>query len=335
MKTEERKRGISFIVLIITIIVVIILAAVVILTLSKNNPIESAKEARFKDDVRTFQDELALTVSKQYTTAGGHRDEKITTSDFDEIKEYIPSFNEKYKDKFIIQDDELVYTKQLDDIEKEYAKSLNINKKSLLPMGYQQVEYIESTGTQWIDTKYYPKPNTKIEISIYRKTPTTYSNPYGCGWHSTSQFTFEMYYNLQGNNCRWDRGSSENGTSPRLKENTNYIIIQDDKNCYVNDELVATINDNSNKTSIISLALFARNPSGNNPFLGRINYSKIWDNENIIRNFIPCYSTTTVTNVDGEMCEKGTAGLYDLVEGKFYTNKGDKTKGDFVCGPEV
>ena len=119
MKTKERKRGISFIVLIITIIVVIILAAVVILTLSKNNPIESAKEARFKEDVRTFQDELAMTVSKEYTSEGGHRDTKITTSDFNEIQGYIPSFSEKYKGKFVIQDDELVYTKQLDDIEKE------------------------------------------------------------------------------------------------------------------------------------------------------------------------------------------------------------------------
>ena len=47
METKEN-RGISLIVLIVTIIVVIILAAVVILTLSKKNPIESAKEARFK-----------------------------------------------------------------------------------------------------------------------------------------------------------------------------------------------------------------------------------------------------------------------------------------------
>ena len=164
MKTKERKRGISFIVLIITIIVVIILAAVVILTLSKNNPIESAKGARFKEDVRTFQDELALAVSKEYTSAGGHRDTKITTSDFNEIQGYIPSFSEKYKGKFVIQDDELVYTKQLNDIEKEYAKSLNINKKSLLPKGYQQVEYIESTGTQYIDTRVLGGTNASYEI---------------------------------------------------------------------------------------------------------------------------------------------------------------------------
>ena len=159
----NKSKGISLIVLIVTIIVVIILAAVVILTLSKNNPIESAKEASFKEDIRTFQDELALTVSKEYANAAGQRDKKITTSDFDEIKQYIPSFSEKYKEKFIIQDDELRYTKQLDDKEKEYAHKLNIKEnQKLLPDEYQQVEYIESTGTQFINTEVYPKSTTKV-----------------------------------------------------------------------------------------------------------------------------------------------------------------------------
>ena len=49
------KRGISLIVLIVTIIVII----------TKNNPVESAKEATFKEDVRNFQDELARTVVKE------------------------------------------------------------------------------------------------------------------------------------------------------------------------------------------------------------------------------------------------------------------------------
>ena len=126
-----KKRGISLIVLIITIIVVIILAAVVILTLSKNNPIESAKEARFKEDVRTFQDELALTVSKQYTTSGGHRDEKISTSNFDEIKEYIPSFSEKYRGKLVIQDDELAYSYKVTENEETYLVGLNVKKENM------------------------------------------------------------------------------------------------------------------------------------------------------------------------------------------------------------
>ena len=64
-KKLTHKRGISLIVLIVTIIVIIILAAVVILIITKNNPVESAKEATFKEDVRNFQDELARTVVKE------------------------------------------------------------------------------------------------------------------------------------------------------------------------------------------------------------------------------------------------------------------------------
>lgn len=102
------KKGISLIVLIITIIVVIILAAVVILTISKNNPVESAKEAVFKSDVRTFQDELAFTISKEYTDLQGQRDEKINAIGND-VKNYIPSFSDKYLGIFKIVEDELVY----------------------------------------------------------------------------------------------------------------------------------------------------------------------------------------------------------------------------------
>ena len=62
-----QKRGISLIVLIVTIIVIIILAAVVILTIAKNNPVSSAKEATFKEDVTAIQDELSMYLSKKYT----------------------------------------------------------------------------------------------------------------------------------------------------------------------------------------------------------------------------------------------------------------------------
>ena len=77
---KSKQKGISLIVLIVTIIVIIILATSVILTLSKNSPISSANEARFKGDVRTFQDELAMYISKDYTTKGGARDDKVRYS---------------------------------------------------------------------------------------------------------------------------------------------------------------------------------------------------------------------------------------------------------------
>ena len=129
----KQKKGISLIVLIITIIVIIILAAAVILTITKNNPVDSAKEATFKEDVKTFQDDLALTVAKEYTDKQGQRDQKISTSDYNEIKNYIPSFTEKYKDKFIIQDDQLVGTDSLSEKEKTWANDINISTSGKAP----------------------------------------------------------------------------------------------------------------------------------------------------------------------------------------------------------
>ena len=40
----------------------------------------------------------------------------------------------------------------------------NTNISSILPSEYQQVEYIESTGTQWFDTKIYCDNNTSLNI---------------------------------------------------------------------------------------------------------------------------------------------------------------------------
>ena len=131
----RKQKGISLIVLIITIIVVIILAAVVILTLSKNNPIESAKESTFKEDVRTFQDELAMYISKDYTKLGGARDYKITATKYtpagdpESVYTYISSYKAKYDGKFIIKNDELMYNEgKVVGKELEWCQSFNIEK---------------------------------------------------------------------------------------------------------------------------------------------------------------------------------------------------------------
>ena len=50
MKRLNNKKGLSLIILIITIIVILILSTVILLTLSKNNIIKSAKDAKFKEE---------------------------------------------------------------------------------------------------------------------------------------------------------------------------------------------------------------------------------------------------------------------------------------------
>ena len=127
------KKGISLIVLIITIIVVIILAAVVILTLSKNNPIESAKEAAFKEDIRAYQDELNMYITKEYQTLAGQRDSKITAAGYEKdstseeynnsVYKYLSSFKKKYENKIAIENDEIVYIGR-DKKEREWTNNI-------------------------------------------------------------------------------------------------------------------------------------------------------------------------------------------------------------------
>ena len=134
----KSKKGISLIVLIITIIVVIILAAAVIITINKNNPVESAKEATFKEDVRSFQDELNMYISNEYTKLQGMRDSKINTTNtpatYKEMQTYISSYKEKYDKKLGIEDDKIVYfPKEVTNNEKKWLEDLNISVSSHIP----------------------------------------------------------------------------------------------------------------------------------------------------------------------------------------------------------
>ena len=133
-----QKKGISLIVLIVTIVVIIILAAVVILTVGKNNPVESAREAAFKEDVRSFQDDLALSISKDYTKKAGQRDTKFNATTFEEIQKYIPSFSKKYDGKFVITEDNLMYVKKkVSESETEWLKALGIKENSTVPADWK------------------------------------------------------------------------------------------------------------------------------------------------------------------------------------------------------
>ena len=135
----KNKRGISLIVLIITIIVVIILAAIIIITITKNNPVSSAKEATFKQDVRSFQEELSMYIGKQNLIDTQGTREKVTTVDMPSVEvmnEYIKSFSSKYENKLGIYKDELVYYKPDNDVknkvtdkEEKWLQDLGINKK--------------------------------------------------------------------------------------------------------------------------------------------------------------------------------------------------------------
>ena len=102
------KRGISLIVLIVTIIVIIILAAAVILTITKNNPVSSAKEATFKEDMTSIQDELSMYLSKKYTDNSTSFDKLSVNLSGDSMVTELPS-TKKYKEKVSVIKGKLVW----------------------------------------------------------------------------------------------------------------------------------------------------------------------------------------------------------------------------------
>lgn len=134
---KKNKRGISLIVLIITIIVVIILASVIIVSINQNNPIKSAKEAKFKSDLSSFRDELEANINDILIKNAdkSEYDINVDSGDYGNLRIYIPDITEEYANKLLIKKGKLLYIgddskadyeKYHDDTEEAWAKSVGI-----------------------------------------------------------------------------------------------------------------------------------------------------------------------------------------------------------------
>ena len=122
---KESKKGISLITLVVTIVVIIIIATVVILTLNENNPVGRAREATFKSDLKTIEEEYAMYISnKSVESEGRFKLDSLSASEKrleyntkegveGNIYEVIPSAKKKYEGEFEIIKGELYYKGQV------------------------------------------------------------------------------------------------------------------------------------------------------------------------------------------------------------------------------
>lgn len=210
-------------------------------------------------------------------------------------------------------------------IVKRYKGTNIIYSASRLPAEFQEVEYLESSGTQYIDSGYVPKLETKLQVkSSLNNTGTTHD---GCllGTRNSPQEQFLIWFNDNNNNIN---------ISPRIRKinnivyaNFNYdekIVVIFDKNGAIINGTTYSITPPTSLTISHNLTIFALNDNGtidSRYFTGKLYELKLWDNSVLIRNFVPCYRKAD-----------NVAGLYDLVNGVFYTNAGT---GSFVVGPAV
>ena len=184
--------------------------------------------------------------------------------------------------------------------------------------GYTRLEYIESTGTQYIDIGYITNSNCKIDLDLALTNVNT-SNQYislvGQSWQNNmfgvlkdSSKTIESLYGNQAIN-----------TNFVPTQNQKYNFILDKNKFYIDEELKATHNV-ATFISPSSLIIFASKWGGSisEYTIMKLYDYKLYDNDVLVRNFIPVIQHST-----------GQIGLLDLVELKFYCNSGT---GEFVGG---
>lgn len=185
-----------------------------------------------------------------------------------------------------------------------------------LPSGYTQLEYIQSSGTQYIDTKFKPNQNTRV-VGVFKTIDT--GIPYFWWGARTSSETVNFCTLRVGSGVRSDYGESK--VKVLSSPSTEKVLIDQSKNIctYATTSIE---NEISTFVSQYSLFLFAANTGGQAGYFGhhKMYSCKIYDNETLVRDFVPCKNAT------------GAVGLYDTVEGQFYANAGT---GTFTAGPEI
>lgn len=196
-------------------------------------------------------------------------------------------------------------------------------------MPYIPLEYIQSTGTQWIDTGYiYISGNHKVEIGFSTVSQGNHS-PYWVYGSTRGDYLRSGSIALQNNLTRLGIGAGDTalGSSVYTINNpTNKTIlsieIKNNNRFFVSGGSTDYNNVEFTGSSISNLSeyLFATNYNNTADFTSsyKMYLFKMWDNNILVRDFIP------VLDYSGVPC------MYDRVEGKFYYNQGT---GQFIAGP--
>ena len=203
--------------------------------------------------------------------------------------------------------------------------TVGVAQAAVLPEGYVEAEYIESTGSEFIKTGVVPVSTTRFVVDCqFLRFYADLSQ--AMGWGSATEqlyLSFGKAGALYGDSCA-------NWTAVPLGAHGGFVRAEIDARgsgeFYVDGELVVTasgIGDEATKfaNAYGGLYLFARNENASygatrGPSTARLWGCRIYDGEAEVRNFVPCYDTAN-----------GRYGLCDVLTGKFYGN--DSGKGAF------
>lgn len=204
----------------------------------------------------------------------------------------------------------------------------NINYQTSIPLPYdKEIEYLESSGTQWIDTLIIPTPNIKCQIKFCNLNATGavifgYNTGNDHIDYRLFNYSSNLYFDIPGN---YSDSEGNRLISNTYKININSIYELELGNFYVKDLTTNNIIVNSTPcdnfgeiNNSITLNAGYENYSTYIISPNKWYYVKIYNNNKLILNFIP-------------VRKNGIGYMYDKVSNKLFNNKGT---GEFILGPD-
>lgn len=183
---------------------------------------------------------------------------------------------------------------------------------SRLPSGYTQLEYIQSSGTQYVDTGV--KPDQTYTLEVKYQTVQTSAGGISVSDQSWQSNGFGIWCNAVVFGNQTSQDVTLYGADPiEVTLNQGGLVVNGEQ---VWTPTAATFMAAANMT----ICALNRNGSIAEKLTGKIYYVRLLSNGQAVRDFVPCKNAS------------GAVGLYDTVEGQFYANAGT---GTFTAGPEI
>lgn len=182
---------------------------------------------------------------------------------------------------------------------------------SQLPTEYQEVEYIQSSGTQYIDTGFVVNKSDSYVLEIDGLFPSQAQAYQGCNGYM--QFFVSSKYGI----------NNESSISVGNRDTVRIAYANQTATLTVNGSQAESKSWASYSGANVKLGVLRMGDTNNGWFSGgaasgTIYGYKVWKDEVLVSDCIPCYRKSD-----------NIVGLYDLVNGVFYTNAGT---GNFAKG---
>jgi len=355
----KKQRGVTLSMLLITIILVAILIGATVANLDMGNDIKKynymcADIELLESKVLTYYNEnkslpissnelIDVTEITDFNPKDNAKYYEIDLSKLSNISLNLGKGNKENKDIYVIneQSHAIYYLKGVVYEGNTYHRPMEAQgggtgpAKTLLPAEYQQVEYIESTGTQYIDTGWIPTVNAKIDLDIELREneKTNVANGGVTIFSATAsddEYAFQVNFGSGAGESKklffwvdksYGKGGSVYSQSFSTVTARSHLIFTSKSVSFQNINKTIAERTNSSSRNLLLLAKPAEEGILNtfDRYNAKIYSCKIYDGENLVRDFIPCYKK-----------EGNVTGLYDIVNDVFYPNQGT---GNFNVGP--